>query len=165
MKIVQFKVEGPYFYKTIELYGFLFGTDPIAMEKQFQLHSQYPNFEGYLMIKDNQVAGYIYGYTSVRGQYYHDLLANHLHPYTGWVKDCMELAELGVHPQYRRQGIAKQLIHTLCQNRREKTAVLTARKNNSNAISFYQKRGWVIIREGFYPNVPHEFIIMGKVLR
>jgi ribosomal protein S18 acetylase RimI-like enzyme len=165
MKIIPFRVQGYYFNKMIALYCSIFGTDPIGMKKQFQHHSKYPNFEGYLAIAGHQVTGYIYGYTSIKGQYYHDLLESHLQSDREWLKDCVELVELGVHPQYRRQGIAKQLIQTLLQNRREKTALLTTRKDNHQAISFYKRQGWVVIREGFYPNVPHEYIIMGKVIK
>ncbi|SDI03830.1 GNAT family N-acetyltransferase [Alteribacillus bidgolensis] len=164
MKIIPFTVEGYYFIKMIELYAAIFKADPKVMKKQFQQHYRYPNFEGYLAVINNQVAGYIYGYTSRRGQYYHHLLANHLLSNDGWLKNCLVLAELGVHPRYRRRGIAKQLIHILLQNRREKTALLTVRRDNHNAVSFYKKQGWVVIRDGFYPNVPYEFLIMGKVL-
>ncbi|WP_158735948.1 GNAT family N-acetyltransferase [Alteribacillus sp. YIM 98480] len=164
MKIIPFTLEGYYFIKMVELYLTLFKADPTVMKKQFQQHSRNPNFEGYLAVINNQVVGYIYGYTSRRGQYYHHLLAKHLLSNEGWLKDCMELAELGVHPRYRRRGIAKTLIHLLLQNRQEKTALLTVRKNNHNAVSFYKKQGWVVIRDGFYPHTPYEFLIMGKVI-
>lgn len=163
MEIIPFELKGKTFIQMITLYCSIFKTEPSAMRAQFRRHYKYPDFEGYIMLnRDHSIAGYIYGYHSKRGQYYHDLLEKHLHPNKVWLKDCMELVELGVHPQHRRKGVATQLLHTLLRNRKEKTAVLTARKDNQNAITFYKRHGWVVIREGFYPNVPHEYIIMGK---
>jgi ribosomal protein S18 acetylase RimI-like enzyme len=164
MKIVPFRVEGKYFKKMIQLYCRLFRVDPVGMEDQFKRHSTYPLFEGYLAIVDDQVAGYIYGYSSRKGQYYHELLARHLHYEREWMKNCMELVELGVDPAYRGKGIAKHLVEQLLHNRKEKRVLLTTRKDNHTAIAFYHSLGFKTIREGFYPNVPYEYIIMGKHL-
>ena len=164
MKLVPFRVGGNYFKKMIRLYCRLFNVDPVGMEEQFKRHSTYPFFEGYLAIVDGEVAGYIYGYSSRKGQYYHDLLARHLHAEQIWMKNCMELVELGVDPEYRGRGIAKHLVEHLLQNRREERVLLTTRKDNHGAIAFYHSRGFQTIREGFFPNVPHEYIIMGKQL-
>ncbi|MCR8847676.1 GNAT family N-acetyltransferase [Rossellomorea sp. SC111] len=164
MQIVPFRLEGKYFKKMITLYCRLFQVDPRGMEEQFKRHSTYPFFEGYLAIIDDRVAGYIYGYSSRKGQYYHDLLASHLHPERDWMKNCMELVELGVDPSYRGRGIGKQLVEQLLKNRKEKRVLLTTRKDNDTAIAFYHAGGFKVIREGFYPNVPHEYIIMGKRL-
>jgi ribosomal protein S18 acetylase RimI-like enzyme len=164
MIIVPYRVEGKYFKKMIKLYCRLFKVDPLGMEDQFKRHSTYPLFEGYLAIIDERVAGYIYGYSSRKGQYYHDLLARHLHSEREWMKNCMELVELGVDPAYRGRGVAKHLVERLLQNRKEERVLLTTRKDNHRAIAFYLSGGFKIIREGFFPNVPHEYIIMGKML-
>lgn len=164
MRIVPFRVEGKYFKKMIRLYCHLFEVDALGMEVQFKRHSTYPLFEGYLAIINEQVAGYIYGYSSLKGQYYHDLLARHLRNEPEWMNHCMELVELGVDPKHRSRGIAKHLVKRLLQNRTEEKVLLTTRKDNHTAIAFYHKSGFKIIREGFYPNVPHEYIIMGKHL-
>ncbi|QHE63012.1 GNAT family N-acetyltransferase [Rossellomorea vietnamensis] len=115
MKIVPFRVEGKYFKKMISLYCRLFQVDPRGMEDQFKRHSTYPLFEGYLAILDEQVAGYIYGYSSRKGQYYHELLARHLHSEPEWVKDCMELVELGVDPAYRGRGSGSYWLGNYCK--------------------------------------------------
>ena len=165
MKIVPFRVEGKYFKKMIRLYCQLFQVDAAAMEAQFRHHSTYPRFEGYLAIIDERVAGYIYGYSSQKGQYYHNLLARHLHSSREWMNHSMELVELGVDPLYRGRGIAKHLVERLIQNREEENVLLTTRKDNQNAIDFYHSQGFRTLREGFFPNVPHEYIIMGKSLQ
>jgi ribosomal protein S18 acetylase RimI-like enzyme len=164
MKIVPFRVEGKYFKKMIKLYCQLFAVDPAGMEQQFKRHSTYPHFEGYLAIVGEEVAGYVYGYSSEKGQYYHELLSRHLQQNREWMENCMELVELGVHPDYRGKGIAKRLMGILLQNRREERALLTTRKDNQSAIDFYHSQDWKTLRDGFFPNVPHEYIIMGKTL-
>ncbi|PFA70374.1 GNAT family N-acetyltransferase [Bacillus sp. AFS015802] len=164
MIIVPYRLEGRYFKRMIRLYCRLFEVDPIGMEDQFKRHSTYPLFEGYLALAGEEVVGYIYGYSSRKGQYYHELLARHLNSEREWMVNCMELVELGVDPSYRGRGIAKHLVGRLLQNRTEETVLLTTRKNNHPAIAFYQSLGFTTIREGFYPNVPHEYIIMGKRL-
>ncbi|MFB5663488.1 GNAT family N-acetyltransferase [Alteribacillus sp. HJP-4] len=165
MMFVPLKTDGYYFMKVIDLYCRLFGADPRGIASQIRQHAAYPQYKGYIALSGKQTVGYIYGYTSMKGQGYHELLAAHLQEAAGWLTDCMEVAELGVHPGFRRQGTAQKLLDLLFDQRQENKAVLTVRKNNYNAFAFYKKRGWEVIREGFYPNTANEFIIMGKHLR
>ncbi|WP_160140884.1 GNAT family N-acetyltransferase [Bacillus sp. SLBN-3] len=157
-------IRSPYFPRMVRLYSRLFKVDRIPMEIQFRKHAKYPGHEGYLAVVNRDVIGYIYGYTSLTGQYYHDLLARHLLPETEWIRDAMELVELGVAPEHRGKGIAGKLMDTLLEGRKEKKALLTVRKENTVAIRFYERTGWVVVKEGFYPHVPEEYFIMGKKL-
>ncbi|XXM73307.1 GNAT family N-acetyltransferase [Lysinibacillus sphaericus] len=162
MKLVPMTLNSSYFIDMLNLYRILHGTDPMEMQKQLRRHLGYPGFEGYFAVEGSKLAGFIYGYSSRAGQYYHDLLAMHLKREKIWLKDCMELAELGVHPQYRRAGIAKALTEQLLHDRKESRALLTVRKDNSGAIFFYEKLKWEEISAGFFPNTLYEYIIMGK---
>jgi ribosomal protein S18 acetylase RimI-like enzyme len=165
MKFVPFTIKSSYFNDMLTLYRILHGTDPMEMQKQFRRHLGYPGFEGYFAVEGRKLAGFIYGYSSRAGQYYHDLLAMHLKREKIWLNDCMELAELGVHPHHRRAGIAKALTEQLFHNRKESRALLTVRKDNAGAILFYKKLKWKEISAGFYPNTPYEYIIMGKEIQ
>jgi ribosomal protein S18 acetylase RimI-like enzyme len=162
MELIPITIRSEYFIKMLNLYQILYGADPLQMQKQFNRHFQYPDFGGYFAVIEQRLAGFIYGYSSKKGQYYHELLSKHLHGDPSWMEDCMELAELGVHPKYRRCGIAKELVKTLLENRTETKALLTTRKDNEAAVHFYKKMGWKELRDGFYPNVPHEYIIFGR---
>jgi ribosomal protein S18 acetylase RimI-like enzyme len=162
MELIPITIKSEYLIKMLNLYQILYGADPLQMQKQFRRHFQYPNFEGYFAVIDQRLAGFVYGYSSRKGQYYHELLAKHLHGDQGWMEDCMELAELGVHPKYRRCGIAMELVAALLRNRTENRALLTTRKDNEAAIHFYKKIGWTELSNGFFPNVPYEYIIFGK---
>jgi ribosomal protein S18 acetylase RimI-like enzyme len=165
MKLVPITINSSYFLDMLNLYRILHGTDPLEMQKQIRRHLEYPGFEGYFAVEGRKLAGFIYGYSSRAGQYYHDLLAMHLKKEKIWLKDCMELAELGVHPQFRRAGIAMSLTKQLIDNRKESRALLTVRKDNAGARLFYKKLKWKEISGGFFPNTPYEYIIMGKEIQ
>lgn len=164
MELIPMDIRSPYFSRMVRLYSRLFNVDRIPMEIQFRKHAKYPGHEGYLAVEQGTVIGYIYGYTSLKGQYYHDLLARHLLPETQWIRNAMELVELGVAPENRGKGIAGKLMDNLFKGRREEKALLTVRKENTGAIRFYERKGWVVIKEGFFPHVPEEYFIMGKKL-
>lgn len=164
MELIPLDTRSPYFSRMVRLYSRLFNVDRIPMEIQFRKHAKYPGHEGYLVVENGAVIGYIYGYTSLKGQYYHDLLAQHLLPETDWIRDAMELVELGVAPEHRGKGIAGKLMDTLLEGRREEKALLTVRKENTGAIRLYERKGWVVVKKGFFPHVPEEYFIMGKKL-
>jgi ribosomal protein S18 acetylase RimI-like enzyme len=164
MELIPITSGSAYFIKMLNLYTLLYGADPIQMQKQFASHFHYPNFEGYFAVIDKRLAGFVYGYSSCKGQYYHELLSSHLNGDPNWMEDCMELAELGVHPKYRRSGIAKKLVKTLLANRPESNALLTTRKDNEAAVNFYKKGGWTELSDGFFPNLPYEYVIFGRKL-
>ncbi|MHC8523022.1 GNAT family N-acetyltransferase [Rossellomorea marisflavi] len=164
MEFIPMEIHSPYFPRMVRLYSRLFNVERIPMEIQFRKHAKYPGHEGYLVVENGAVIGYIYGYTSLAGQYYHDLLARHLLPDQEWVRHAMELVELGVAPEHRGKGIAGRLMDALLEGRREEKALLTVRKENTGAIRFYERKGWVVVKEGFYPHVPEEYFIMGKRL-
>jgi ribosomal protein S18 acetylase RimI-like enzyme len=164
MELIPLDTRSPYFSRMVRLYSRLFNVDRIPMEIQFRKHAKYPGHEGHLAVEQGTVIGYIYGYTSLKGQYYHDLLARHLLPETDWIRDAMELVELGVAPEHRGKGIAGKLMDTLLEGRREEKALLTVRKENTGAIRLYERKGWVVVKKGFFPHVPEEYFIMGKKL-
>lgn len=165
VRVVPLVVKSKEFLKMVHLYCSIYQAQTHDINVHMYRHSTYPNFEGYLLLDEKDVVGYVYGYTSKAGQYYHDLLFDHLGTKRNWLSSCMELAELGLHPQYRKKGWAQKLMSALLENRSEKHAVLTVRQPNYQAISFYEKHGWFKLQEGFYPNVSQEYIIMGKTLR
>ncbi|WP_102263863.1 GNAT family N-acetyltransferase [Mesobacillus jeotgali] len=132
-------------------------------------HAGYDGYRGFVAISEQEeVAGYAYGYFSQPGQYYHGLLSKAFNPeeYQNWLEDCFEFVELGVHPAFRNQGLAKQLVTRLIDGVEHKNAVLTTQSNNAPARSLYANLGWTVINEAFYPNGDEEsYIIMGKKLQ
>lgn len=71
------------------------------------------------------------------------------------VVDEGELYQIGVLPEFRRQGIAERLLTELQERMRERGAVccfLEVRSRNSGAIALYQKLGYshISVRKGYY---------------
>ncbi len=60
------------------LYTDVWQEDQEECLARFQKHATYPHFHSSAMMINEQMIGFIYGYTSQKGQYYHDLLANHM---------------------------------------------------------------------------------------
>lgn len=71
------------------------------------------------------------------------------------VVDEGELYQIGVLPEYRRQGIAQRLLAELHEKMRQRGAVccfLEVRSRNSGAIALYEKSGYsrISVRRGYY---------------
>lgn len=71
------------------------------------------------------------------------------------VVDEGELYQIGVLPEFRRQGIAEELLEELHRQMRERGAVccfLEVRSRNYGAIALYEKSGYsqISVRRGYY---------------
>ncbi|WP_243300470.1 GNAT family N-acetyltransferase [Bacillus litorisediminis] len=156
----------PYILKTIDdLYRQVWNH---SIKERLIKHSSYKGYRGYVIISDKEeVLGFSYGYSSLSGQYYHDLLSKELGPigYEKWLKDCFEFVELAVHPSHRHLGYGKLLVNRLLKEVNNKTTVLTTQVYNKPVRNLYQGLGWVVIKEPFIPNNDSSpYVIMGKVL-
>ncbi|WP_409289600.1 GNAT family N-acetyltransferase [Peribacillus sp. SCS-37] len=139
-----------------------------SIKERLIKHSSYKGFRGYIMFSDEKgILGFSYGYSSLSGQYYHELLSKELGPkeYEKWLKDCFEFVELIVHPSHRNQGYGKVLVNELLKGVNKKTTILTTQVNNKPARNLYQSLGWVLVKEPFIPVTNDSpYVIMGKVL-
>lgn len=71
------------------------------------------------------------------------------------VVDEGELYQIGVLPEFRRQGFAQRLLAELHEKMRQRGAVccfLEVRSRNSGAIALYEKSGYsrISVRRGYY---------------
>ncbi|MFP7492866.1 GNAT family N-acetyltransferase [Terribacillus saccharophilus] len=133
---------------------------------RFVRHSKYPGYAGLVQLDDNgRMVGLVYGYQSRPGQYYHDLLRPALQESSKaeWLDDCFEVAELVVSAAVRGSGVGTVLLDQLLAAATNKTAVLTTREKNSGAIRFYERNGWELLKDSFYPN-DKAYRIYGKKL-
>lgn len=139
-----------------------------SIKERLIKHSNYDGFRGYIIMSDEEeILGFSYGYSSLSGQYYHELLSKELNTkeYEKWLQDCFEFVELVVHPSHRNQGYGKVLINELLKGVNNKTAVLTTQVKNISARNLYQGLGWVVVKEPFIlNNNDSPYVIMGKVL-
>lgn len=79
-----------------------------------------------------------------------DILQGYL--YYSNIYDRLEINQIEVEPNFRRQGIASKLIEELLKENKDIT--LEVRENNKQAIKLYEKYGFkkVAIRENYYGN-------------
>ncbi|MFJ8453805.1 GNAT family N-acetyltransferase [Bacillus paramycoides] len=139
------------------------------MVERITRHMGYTDFKGAVAINDeNEVIGFTYGYRSLEGQYYNQLMREALNSeqVERWLEDCFEFVELAVHSEYRNQGLGTTLHNGLLEEIQHKTSVLTTQMNNEKARSLYAKLDWMNVLESFHPSkddVP--YVIMGKVIK
>ena len=142
-----------------------------SIQERLNKHYRYHGFKGSVCISgDEEIVGFVYGYCSMPGQYYHELLANELGSVESkrWLKDCFELVELAVHPSHRNLGYGKLLVTQLLKEVQNQTAILTTQVTNQSARKLYQGLGWEVVKEPFIPgnsNAHSPYVIMGKVLK
>ena len=75
------------------------------------------------------------------------------------------ITTLSVHPDYRKQGVAQQLLFTVidsCYKNKIKYITLEVRESNIPAISLYEKNGFKSIgtRKGYYQDNNEDALIM-----
>ncbi|QHS21736.1 GNAT family N-acetyltransferase [Virgibacillus sp. MSP4-1] len=140
--------------------------DHQSIYENFLRHSTYEGYQG-LATENSQgeIIGFAYGYTSLPGQYYNNLLIREFGPEEKekWFGNCFEFVELLVDPLYRKQGYGRLLAGHLLEGINHNTAILTTQAKNHAAQHLYRQLGLQVIKEPFYPNVQSEpFVIMGK---
>ncbi|MGG2933003.1 GNAT family N-acetyltransferase [Bacillus pacificus] len=170
MKFVSIEKEEILIENMVKLYCKAFEkTNFTEMIERINRHIEYTGFKGIVAINDeNEVVGFTYGYRSLEGQYYNQLMreALNLEQVEEWLQDCFEFVELAVHPQYRNEGLGTTLHNKLLEGISNRTSILTTQINNKKARSLYERLDWVDVLEAFHPNkndIP--YIIMGKTLK
>ena len=118
-------------------------------------------------VHTGRVVGFAYGYTSMPGQWWRDIVAAAMDPHTAehWLSDAFEFVELGVLPEFQGRGIGGRLHDVLLDRLPHRTAVLSTARQETPALHLYRNRGWVVIvPELFFPGGGLPYVIMGKEL-
>ena len=81
--------------------------------------------------------------------------------------DETDVRNVAVHPDWRRQGIAEQLIKNLIEELKERGShalMLEVRASNAPAIALYEKMGFrqVGLRKNYYRNPKEDALILRK---
>jgi ribosomal-protein-alanine N-acetyltransferase len=81
------------------------------------------------------------------------------------VADELHLVSLGIHPEYRRRGLATRLLHELCRyGRRHAVRLITleVREHNEGARRFYLRHGFMEVarRRGYYPDTSEDALVL-----
>ncbi|KTG09157.1 hypothetical protein AUR64_15290 [Haloprofundus marisrubri] len=133
---------------------------------QFERHADYPGYRGFAAVEDDEVLGFVYGYTSAPGQFYHDQLAGALGPERTerWLRNCFEFVELAVADDARRRGLATNLHDTVLDGLAHETSVLTTGVDNDAARQLYEREGWETVYDSFELNDGHPMVVMAREL-
>ncbi|MEV7802579.1 GNAT family N-acetyltransferase [Microbispora sp. NPDC088329] len=134
-------------------------------------HATYPDF-ACVLAEDTQepggVAGFAYGFHGGRGQWWHDVVRGALQDRAGpvvaedWFGDALEIAEIHVRPEHQGRGIGRRLIHALCEDRPERTAVLSTHDAPTVARHLYRDVGFADLMTRFvFPGGYEEYVIAG----
>ena len=97
-------------------------------------------------VEDDRVVGYIGSQTSI---------------------DETDVMNVAVHPDYRRRGIAEELIVNLVEELKKKGShalMLEVRASNAPAIALYEKLGFLQVgcRKNYYRNPREDALILRK---
>ena len=128
-------------------------------------HATYDGWTGYVAAVDETFVGYVYGHHSRPGQWWHDLLVEQRSRSRRdrWLEDAFAVVEIGVLSEYRRRGIASELLETVLRDVDHATALLTVGAENEGAQRFYRDRGWTVVDDRItFPQ--GEYHLMGLAL-
>jgi len=158
----------------IEVYGQAMGYSASMLESRrgyVATHVQRPGFRAVATLDDGGVLiGFGYGYTSARGQWWHDQvrsgLTNDARDY--WLADSFEIVELHVRPSAQGYGIGAgqltALLH-MAPGRRVLLSTPEADEHQSRAWRLYRRFGFVdLLRHFYFPGDARPFAILGRTL-
>lgn len=171
VEIVPLIPDGPLFEGAIHVYAEAFSEPPYldpdrGREIRDRLRGEHGRRAGFTALAAlgprHRVAGMVYGYRGLSGQWWHDTVARALPKDTSadWLGDSYELVELAVHPRCQRQGVATALIEALIEGRTERTLVLSTR-TDSEAHVLYSRLGFELIKEMPFVATGAPFYVMG----
>ncbi len=152
--------------------------DSSWFEGQLVKHKGYAGFRGFVVEDEGMVLGFIYGYASKRGGWWHDAVARALgeSPKAAWLEHAFEIVELAVDPAAQGQGFGGRLHDALLQevSRRSfshpslpyRRALLSTIDAETTALALYRKRGWTtLLRDFRFPGSTVPTRVMGLELK
>jgi GNAT superfamily N-acetyltransferase len=145
------------------------GFFPVAEElrgfsERLHRHASNPDFRLCVKYSRDAPVGFAYGYTSVPGGWWRQIVAAGLPAEVAdhWFEDCFEFAELAVVPGSQTQGVGGSLHDALLEGLPHHSSVLSTQRANEKALNFYRRRDWKMIEEVFFfPNRVYPYAILG----
>ena len=124
-------------------------------------HARYPGFRSVVAFEANTPIGFAYAFHGAPGQWWHDMVTKALRSRgrqqhaRRYLSDPWEIAEVHVRPEAQNRGIGRNMLHSLCRDREERTAVLSTRSGPSAARHLYHSCGFVTVLEEYsFPGTP-----------
>lgn len=135
-----------------------------------EAHSVRSGFTGFFVKQpdSDEIIGFTYGYTSLPGQWWHDVVTRDLRPtlIQNWFSDAFELVDLALLPEEQGNGFGGSLFDHLIESLPHRTALLSTIRETTDAYHLYQKRGWQVLNPTLdFPGINRPYMLMGKELR
>ncbi|MCU1658875.1 MAG: GCN5-related N-acetyltransferase [Pseudonocardiales bacterium] len=116
---------------------------------------------------DDRLLGFGYGYTTLPGQWWHDLVRKAM-PATmaaEWLSDSFELSELHVLPSYQGHGIGRRLLADLAGGIEHQAMLLSTPDADTRAFRLYRHVGFLdLARHYLFPGDARPFAVLGARL-
>jgi ribosomal protein S18 acetylase RimI-like enzyme len=116
---------------------------------------------------DGTLVGFGYGYTTLPGQWWHDLVQRaiaHLDD-DGWLTNAFELSEMHVLPEAQAVGIGTRLLRTLAADIDHQAMLLSTPDADTRAFRLYHHLGFVdLARSYLFPGDARPFAVLGARL-
>ncbi len=149
-----------------------YSSDLAATRRGFlYAHTHRPGFRAVATLSDDdRLLGFGYGYTSARGQWWHEQVRAGLSPraYEDWLTDTFEVVELHVRPEAQGHGIGQRQLVALLDGVPERSVVLStpeAPNEGSRAWRLYRRTGFVdLLRRFRFPGDERPFGVLGRRL-
>jgi ribosomal protein S18 acetylase RimI-like enzyme len=130
-----------------EAYDAVFGADgdlPAWRASVWEPHRARAGFRLAVARDRGGLAGFGWGYTGERGQYWPDLVVEALPELLDWVGGHFELVELAVRDRFRGGGAGRRLHDLLLDGLPHDRALLGTSSDPADpAVRLYRSRGWV----------------------
>lgn len=119
------------------------------------------------VLEDGTLVGFGYGYTTMPGQWWHDLVRRALdrEAARAWLVDAFELSELHVLPEYHGVGIGRGLLTSLAAALPHSAMLLSTPDADTRAFRLYRDTGFVdLARNYLFPGDARPFAVLGARL-
>ena len=151
--------------------------DSSWFEGQLVKHKGYAGFRGFVVEDNGLVVGFVYGYASKRGGWWHDAVESALGGSSKaiWLERAFELVELAVDPAAQGRGFGGSLHDALLREVSHRSfsqtslpyhrALLSTIDAETTALALYRKRGWTPLLHDFrFPGSTVPTQVMGLEL-
>ncbi|MCW2541346.1 MAG: N-acetyltransferase [Frankiales bacterium] len=115
---------------------------------------------------DGRMLGFGYGYTSLPGQWWHDLVRKAVgRGYGEWLDSAFELSELHVLPAEQGRAVGERILRSLAEGLPHHTMLLSTPEGDNRAWRLYRRLGFVdLARHHLFPGDHRPFGVLGARL-
>lgn len=144
------------------------GAEPLSAREfangTFPKHVSWPGFRMFVAAIDDNAVGFIYGYRSLPGQWWHDQVRESLASagHADWLENALELAEVAVLPAFQGQGIGTRLIDAFLAGVAQ-PVLLAVEAVEEKAHILYAAHGFRdLLTEFRYQGFDDRIVVMGR---